>query len=582
MTHKLLAIYLILALCTAMIPAGVAAQTEENVFNLIPSASTLKVNDTFIVTLEGKNLTDLYAHEVTLTYDRNLLHYVDTKQVIEGFPVPPEVKENTIRLASTLTAPATKGKTGDQLLYRLTFKAIGKGSATVKLTNLAWLDSKDAFVKHDGTKGAAANLEIRSQDSPSPGGDSPSSNSTPTPSPLPSPLPSPKPTTKPSITVVVVKAQTDANGVASASVNAEELQEAIDNTKENTILIEVKSVDAAREVKVQIPLKQVQAAQDKQMISIAVDIGAATVSINPNLLKKHVSETGGNLELSVAKADLSALPAKVREKLGGSQTVYDFNLSINGKKLDKFDVNDVKVEIPYTLKPGENQNKVIIYSISDDGKLEVIKNGKYNPVTGKVAFKPKHFSQYAATYANVAFQDFAGADWAVDAVEGLAAREAIDGVSMGNFNPGGEVTREEFIAMLMRTFDLVDPEAEATFHDTDPDAWYYSSVASAQKLGIVNGKEDGSFGIHDKISRQDMAVMIVRAAETLNAGLTQSEPDAPFADQAQISGYALEAVTAVRQSGITNGMSGNIFAPKAPSTRAQAAAVIYRLYLRAS
>ncbi|UKS28495.1 S-layer homology domain-containing protein [Paenibacillus sp. HWE-109] len=578
MTRKLLAIYLILALCTAMIPAGVAAQTEENVFNLIPSASTLKVNDTFTVTLEGKSLTDLYAQEVTLTYDRNLLQYVDTKQIIEGFSVPPEVKENTIRLASTLTAPVTKGKTGDQLLYRLTFKAIGKGSTTVKLTSLAWLDSKDAFVKHGGTKGAAADLEIRSQDSPSPGGDSSSSP----PSSISTPTPSPNPTSNPSATVVVVKALTDADGVASATVNAEELQKAIDTAKAQTIFIEVKSVDAAREVKVRIPLKQLQLAKDKQIIIIAVDTGLATVSINPNLLKNHVNETGGNLELSVVKVDPSAsLPSKVRERLSGSQTVYDFRMSVNGKKLDKFDVNDVKVEIPYTLKPGENQNKVIICSITDDGKLEVIKNGKYNPATSKVTFKPKHFSQYAVTYGNVAFQDFAGAEWAVDAVEGLAAREAIDGVGMGNFNPSGDVTREEFIAILMRTFDLVDTEAEATFHDADPDAWYYSAVASAQKLGIVNGKEDGSFGIHDKISRQDMAVIIYRAAEMLNAGLTQSEPDAPFADQAQISGYALEAVTAVRQSGIASGMSGNIFAPKAPSTRAQAAAVIYRLYLGA-
>lgn len=579
---RLIYCLILIILCTLLLPAASFAE-EADRFILNPNQSSLHVDDTLILTIEGQNLTDLYASEIHLTFDSGILQY---EGVAKGAPTAELTQGNTIRLAKTLTG-AVAGITGNAELYQLKFKAIAAGTASVKLTSVEMVKSADIGQlksqpgNFGGQSAACAVTVTAAAQSPDDGTPTPTPTPTSTPTPTPTSTQTPTPTSapRPSTPTVKVEAPVDADGVASATVNAEELQAAIDSAKGQSVNIVIKPADGAREVKVQIPIKQIQSAQAKRIKTIAVDTGLAIVSISPDLLKKNDGAASGNLELSVAKVEVSALPAEIQTKLGGSQAVYDFNLNVDGQKISDFDGNDVKVEVPYTLKSEENPNKVVIYYISDDGRLEVVKNGRYNSTTGKVEFKPKHFSKYSAAYANVAFTDLAGADWALAAIEGLAAREAINGVGHASFHPEGDVTRAEFIAMLMRTFDLADAKAVATFGDVERNAWYYSAVASAQQLGIVNGKDDGSFGVYDKISRQDMAVMIYRAAKALNAELVQSAETVPFADRAEISDYASEAVTAIRQSGIINGMSESIFAPKASSTRAQAAAVIYRLYL---
>ncbi|MBW7457937.1 S-layer homology domain-containing protein [Paenibacillus sepulcri] len=210
--------------------------------------------------------------------------------------------------------------------------------------------------------------------------------------------------------------------------------------------------------------------------------------------------------------------------------------------------------------------------------MTIIKTGKYNPAAGSVEFKAEHFSKYALGYADISFGDLKKSEWAIDAIETLAARGIINGDGNGNFNPGAAVTRAEFITMLMSAFDLAAPGELSTFRDVKEKLWYSDSITSAQKLGIVKGRTDGSFGVNDPVSRQDMAVMVYKIAELQQIELQASAVAAAFADRSKISAYAAEAVDAMQQSGIIEGMGGGRFAPKEPSTRAQAAVIINRLF----
>lgn len=67
--------------------------------------------------------------------------------------------------------------------------------------------------------------------------------------------------------------------------------------------------------------------------------------------------------------------------------------------------------------------------------------------------------------------------------------------------------------MLMLALELEEGSAASTFKDISLDAWYYSSVAAAQKLGIIQGRSDGTFGANETISREEMALMAYRAAQ---------------------------------------------------------------------
>jgi len=177
----------------------------------------------------------------------------------------------------------------------------------------------------------------------------------------------------------------------------------------------------------------------------------------------------------------------------------------------------------------------------------------------------------------VTFNDISSVPWAKEAIETLAAEGIISGPGDGTFRPNNKVTRAEFIKMLMMALELVDEEAVCTFSDVKEGAWYYQSIANAEKLGIVNGKGDGTFGVNDEILRQDMAVMIYRAAQLTGIDLGDDINVIPFTDEEDISGYAKEAVAAIQKAGIINGIGDGSFAPKKNATRAEAAVIIYRL-----
>ncbi|WP_246362977.1 glycoside hydrolase family 3 N-terminal domain-containing protein [Paenibacillus alba] len=436
--------------------------------------------------------------------------------------------------------------------------AVAVGTATIKVTAV------------DGGKEAEAVITVTKAEEPGSGGggDSTSGSSSPsTPS---------VPTTTSDASKITVQPTIDANGAAAAAVKLEDLKAAVQAAKDHTITIVVNAPIGTKQVKLDIPAQDIIASS---ITAIQLDTGLAIVTIHPDLISANGGTAASIIQLSVEAVDTAALPANVQGQLNG-KTVYDFSLRIDGNKVSSFNGSTVQVSIPYVLKAGEKPNNVIIYYIDGAGKLEVVKNGKYNPATGNVEFKAKHFSQYAAAYSHASFTDTSAAAWAEDSIQALAARGAINGIGNGLFNPTGEVTRAEFIKMLIDTFDLADATAVATFKDVPEGQWYTNAVASAQKLGIVNGKDDGTFGVNDNITREDMAVMVYRISQQLNLKLASGHPSAAFTDLSRIAGYARAAVDAIQNAGIINGMEDGSFAPKEHASRAQAATMIFRLFFK--
>ena len=174
------------------------------------------------------------------------------------------------------------------------------------------------------------------------------------------------------------------------------------------------------------------------------------------------------------------------------------------------------------------------------------------------------------------FADLDGFDWAKESIEALAAKSIVNGVGDNLFDPSSNVTREQFLAMLMRAYNISpDINEGLSFADTAVGEWYAGYVAVGVKLGIVNGVSDTEFGIGAQITRQDAAVMAYRAA-LANGKTFDKENGASFADDAQIADYANEAVYAMRGSGVINGKD-NRFCPLETCTRAEAAKIIYML-----
>ena len=178
------------------------------------------------------------------------------------------------------------------------------------------------------------------------------------------------------------------------------------------------------------------------------------------------------------------------------------------------------------------------------------------------------------TTTTVTFNDLGTVEWAREAVEALAAKGVLNGKEAGRFAPNDNVTREEITKIITSAFGLVQGDAECEFADVDADRWSYVYVASASRLGIVNGY-GADFGPANKTTREDMAVMIYRVLKLMNINVSGTAQN--FSDSADISAYARDAVSALTSAGIINGMGDGTFAPKAYVTRAQIAKVAYEL-----
>lgn len=176
------------------------------------------------------------------------------------------------------------------------------------------------------------------------------------------------------------------------------------------------------------------------------------------------------------------------------------------------------------------------------------------------------------------FTDIDTVPWAKEAIGALAEMGAINGKAAGQFAPNDQVTRAEFVKILVSAFGIETDGASCSFADVQND-WSYPYVAAATTHGIVTGMSDTLFGAQASITREQGATMLYRMAALQGMPLDgKSQPR--FADDSDISGYASEAVYALKAGGILSGRGDNLFVPAGHMTRAEAAKMIYQLLIQ--
>lgn len=371
-----------------------------------------------------------------------------------------------------------------------------------------------------------------------------------------------------------IKPVVNESGASKVKLSADTVKRALDQTTGGKLHMRVEADESLNGLTIELALDARLTSGSSTVDRIEINTGSAVVTVATELLGTGTS-AGKTLGLSIKKIAANQLPAGAQAQLNG-EVVYDIELTIDGKKLTEFDGrDDLVIELPYTLKANENPNNVVVYDVKDNGELRVVTNGKYNAATGKVEFKPTYLSKYTVAYVSTSFKDVTQ-DWAKDAISALGARGIVKGVGDGEFNPNGQVTRAEFITMLMNMFELSDERATTSFSDVKQGEWYHGNIATAQKLGIVNGKPNGRFGVHENITREDMAVMVYKAIQIKQLALASGEATA-FKDEANIASYAKQAVKTIQGAGIINGVGNDEFAPKKNASRAEAAVMIYNL-----
>jgi len=157
--------------------------------------------------------------------------------------------------------------------------------------------------------------------------------------------------------------------------------------------------------------------------------------------------------------------------------------------------------------------------------------------------------------------------WAADTIQKMVDAGVVAGQPDGTFKPDNNISRAEFATLVVKAFKL-EEKAGKVFTDTS-DHWAKAFISTANANGIVSGYSDTEFGPNDPITREQMAVMIVKAAGWKAEGAAKV-----FPDDASISAWAKEAVSTASAQGVIKGRPDGNFDPKANATRAEAAVVI--------
>ena len=169
--------------------------------------------------------------------------------------------------------------------------------------------------------------------------------------------------------------------------------------------------------------------------------------------------------------------------------------------------------------------------------------------------------------------------WASEEIGRMAGRGILKGYEDGTFRPSKQITRAEFAAVVARAFGFEETVTTLPFKDTALGKWYTEPVVSLYKKGIVTGRPDGTFGVNDPITNQEIAVMISRSLKALAVELEAERSYVSFKDADAISTFAEDAVKELYEVGIINGMPDGTFKPKDSTTRAQVAVIVDRILI---
>ena len=290
-----------------------------------------------------------------------------------------------------------------------------------------------------------------------------------------------------------------------------------------------------------------------QKISHTVLSSAETgvkVGLDIEAVRSISGQAQGDASVVVQKLDNTALKGNAAAVIGTRPVVTVQVQDAAGKTITNLGAGSVLVEIPYVLQNGENPGNICAVSTDADGNVQWLLNSVYDSEKQVLRFRTLQGADYGVASIPVGiYKDTIGTDKQAD-IAFAVSRGLLTGDAKGqNFNPEKAVTMEEFANALDRM--------------------------TGKKVSDV---VLGSFASDQNITREEIAVLLVKYADTLGIVLPKVETANAFADQNQISTEAMTAVQKLQQAGVLVGKSEQTFAPKETMTRADLCTTL-RLFL---
>ena len=347
------------------------------------------------------------------------------------------------------------------------------------------------------------------------------------------------------------------------------------------MILSMPSAMDAQSYSVKLPVSSLTATDEKGSLTLKSDKG--TVTIPSNMLTTLTGSSEKTAQITIGHADTSGLPNTLKNFIG-DRPVVQLTLDVDGKQT-AWNNPDAPVTISIPYKPSAQEqndpNGIVVWYIDGSGKLVCMPDGRYNAATGTVTFTTTHFSLYTVGYNAVRFNDVAENVWYSDAVYFLAARNIASGTGNGNYGPHEKLTRGEFIVMLMRAYGITENTNTADNYTDAGNTYYTGYLAAAKRLGISNGVGNNLFAPEKQITRQEMFTLLYNALKVIDKLPKGNSGKAlsDFSDEGKIASWAKDAIALLVKTGTIGGSYGKL-CPTDTMTRAEMAQVLYNLMSR--
>ncbi|MCL6458344.1 MAG: S-layer homology domain-containing protein, partial [Gorillibacterium sp.] len=382
---------------------------------------------------------------------------------------------------------------------------------------------------------------------------------------------------------ITVTPKLDSEGKATAELDTVLLTEAFQKTVPNikgvkTVVVNIPKTSGASSYEQTLSTSFVTGIDSSKSIEVKTEIGSVT--LQSNLLNSVIAGNAKNITMKISNGNKTKLNNTIQAQVG-KRPMIEIALSLDGKPVTKSSIGSfVTVSVPYTPTVDEliNPEFISVKSIGGSGDAIAVPSGKYDPISGTVTFKTTQFDPFVIISVKKTFSDIQPVAWAKKEIEVLATKGIINGVNETSFDPNANITRADFLVLLVKTLDL-QAEFDVNFSDVKANDYYYEALGIAKVLGISAGTKNGLFDPNAKITRQDAMVLVAKALRLSGDLEPSGDPTdlKSMTDKDQVSAYAIDDAAALVKAGLIQGSGGKLN-PLSESTRAEIAMIMYKIY----
>lgn len=202
-----------------------------------------------------------------------------------------------------------------------------------------------------------------------------------------------------------------------------------------------------------------------------------------------------------------------------------------------------------------------------------------NPISAPDPGEPESKKPEPEAWENP-YADLSETEWYYDAVKYVTEKGMYNGYPDGGFHAEDTASRAMLVVILWRLEGEPGGNPAVSFRDVEKGVWYDEAVRWVYSKGIVygyGGEDGGLFGTNDPISREQLATILYRYAQTKGKGFEKDWVfPLDYPDAEEVSEYAREAFCWFVMNGVIQGTAQRLLAPKASASRAETAAILMR------